>query len=398
MALRTPTSLRNTANFYEDEVISAYASFFVTKRARRGRLKVSGLGEVRQDFESCYYVATGSLDSGKSLVQRRPRFPINLSSNGYTAAIESTHGVYMCGVSGILYKRARSDGPTHVGNDLVMMLEPMTHRGKDSSGVTIMGEKIDGDLVIRIWTEDVQDIPLVVARSEETVRNSGGVIQSTSTLDRYLRLVVNYQGDVADLADALIKVPGVAIHSIGATSEVIKDVGTPAVMDVKHGIGEILGTHGIGHVRMATESKVDVNHAHPFWAYPFPDVTVVHNGQLTNYHKLKRVYEDQGHHFQTGNDSELIAVYLAAKLSEGLDLNQALRSSLDDLDGTFTYLVATKDGIGYAKDRWSAKPLVTMETDDVIAIASEEISLRGVFTEEIELNEPQNSEVMTWLL
>ena len=306
--------------------------------------------------------------------------------------------MYMCGVSGILYKRARSDGPTHVGNDLVMMLEPMTHRGKDSSGVTIMGEKIDGDLVIRIWTEDVQDIPLVVARSEETVRNSGGVIQSTSTLDRYLRLVVNYQGDVADLADALIKVPGVAIHSIGATSEVIKDVGTPAVMDVKHGIGEILGTHGIGHVRMATESKVDVNHAHPFWAYPFPDVTVVHNGQLTNYHKLKRVYEDQGHHFQTGNDSELIAVYLAAKLSEGLDLNQALRSSLDDLDGTFTYLVATKDGIGYAKDRWSAKPLVTMETDDIIAIASEEISLRGVFTEEIELNEPQNSEVMTWLL
>jgi hypothetical protein len=167
---------------------------------------------------------------------------------------------------------------------------------------------------------------------------------------------------------------------------------------VKHGVGEILGTHGIGHVRMATESRVDVNHAHPFWAYPFPDITVVHNGQLTNYHKLKRMYEDQGHHFQTGNDSEIIAVYLAGKLAEGQGLKQALRSSLDDLDGTFTYLVATKDGLGYAKDQWSAKPLVTMETDDVIAIASEEISLRGVFAEEIERIEPQNSEVMTWLL
>jgi hypothetical protein len=110
------------------------------------------------------------------------------------------------------------------------------------------------------------------------------------------------------------------------------------------------------------------------------------------------MYEDQGHHFQTGNDSEIIAVYLAGKLAEGQGLKQALRSSLDDLDGTFTYLVATKDGLGYAKDQWSAKPLVTMETDDVIAIASEEISLRGVFAEEIERIEPQNSEVMTWLL
>ena len=304
----------------------------------------------------------------------------------------------MCGVSGILYKRARSDGPSRIGNDLVRMLEPMTHRGKDSSGVTVMGEQIDGDLVIRIWTENVQDMPLVAARSEETVQHAGGVIQSTSTLDQFLRLVVNYQGEVAHLADALIKVPGVAIHSIGTTSEIIKDIGTTAAMDVKHGVGEILGTHGIGHVRMATESRVDVNHAHPFWAYPFPDVTVVHNGQLTNYHKLKRMYEDEGHHFQTGNDSELIAVYLAAKLSEGLGLDQALRSSLNDLDGTFTYLVATKDGLGFAKDQWSAKPLVTMETDNVIAIASEEISLRGVFAEEIELLEPQNSEVMTWLL
>ena len=175
------------------------------------------------------------------------------------APIQSTLGVTMCGVSGILYKRARFNGLSRVGNDLVMMLEPMTHRGKDSSGVTIMGEQIDGDLVIRIWTENVQDIPLVVARSEDTVQHAGGVIQSTSTLGQFLRLVVNFQGEVADLADALVKVPGVAIHSIGTTSEVIKDIGAPAVMDVKHGIGEILGTHGIGHVRMATESRVDVS-------------------------------------------------------------------------------------------------------------------------------------------
>tara|TARA_Y100000815_G_C13033393_1_gene384013 strand:+ start:63 stop:578 length:516 start_codon:yes stop_codon:yes gene_type:complete len=169
-------------------------------------------------------------------------------------------------------------------------------------------------------------------------------------------------------------------------------------MDSIHSMSQLRGTHGIGHVRMATESLVDVNHAHPFWAYPFTDVTVVHNGQLTNYHKLKRMYEDQGHRFQTGNDSELIAVYLADKLANGDTLDYALRSSLSDLDGTFTYLVSTKDGLGYAKDQWSAKPLVTMETDDIIAIASEEIAFRGMFSQEIDRMEPQNSEVMTWLL
>ena len=206
------------------------------------------------------------------------------------------------------------------------------------------------------------------------------------------------RGRVAALAQALLNTPGVALHSIGETSEVVKDVGTPAVMNNKHLLSRLTGTHGIGHVRMATESRVDVNHAHPFWAYPFPDVTVVHNGQLTNYHKLKRMYEDQGHHFQTGNDSELIAVYLADKLAQGEPLNLALQDSLDDLDGTFTYLVSTRNGLGYAKDQWSAKPLVTMETDDIIAIASEEVALRSVFSQEIDRLEPQKSEVMTWLL
>ena len=304
----------------------------------------------------------------------------------------------MCGVSGILYKNSTTAGSSPVGEDLIKMLEPMTHRGKDSSGITVVGEDLDGDLVIRIWTEDAAQAEDVLDRSEETVARAGGVVGSRRSWGNFLRLIVNYEGAVPELAEALLNTQGVALHSIGETSEVIKDVGTPMVMDNKHDVSQIRGTHGIGHVRMATESRVDVNHAHPFWAYPFTDVTVVHNGQLTNYHKLKRMYQDQGHHFQTGNDSEIIAVYLADKLAQGGSLDQALRDSLDDLDGTFTYLVSTKDGLGYAKDQWSAKPLVTMETDDIIAIASEEIALRGVFANEIDRVEPQKSEVMTWLL
>ena len=304
----------------------------------------------------------------------------------------------MCGVGGILYKRIGSTGQAPIGEDLVKMLESMTHRGKDSSGFTIVGEEFDGDLVIRIWTQDADQAADVLSRAQEAVQKAGGVVRTYSYSGRFLRLTVNFEGDIPVLAEALLNTPGVSLHSIGETSEVIKDTGTPMAMDGIHSMSQLRGTHGIGHVRMATESLVDVNHAHPFWAYPFTDVTVVHNGQLTNYHKLKRMYEDQGHRFQTGNDSELIAVYLADKLANGGTLDYALRSSLSDLDGTFTYLVSTKDGLGYAKDQWSAKPLVTMETDDIIAIASEEIALRGVFSQEIDRMEPQNSEVMTWLL
>ena len=305
----------------------------------------------------------------------------------------------MCGVSGILHKNlAAEDGLPLVGDQLIRMLEPLTHRGRDSSGVTIVGEKPEGDFIVRIWSDNPREAEVVLARAEETVRRFGGVVCSSRRTGQFLRLAVNCEGEPSELAADLLETPGVALHSIGHTSEVIKDVGTPVAMDQRHAIGAISGTHGIGHVRMATESRVDVNHAHPFWAYPFPDVSVVHNGQLTNYHKLRRMYEDQGHHFQTGNDSELIAVYLADRLAQGEALDEALRASLEDLDGTFTYLVATRDGLGYAKDQWSAKPLVTMETDDVIAIASEEIALRGVFDQEIDRAEPQKSEVMTWLL
>ena len=304
----------------------------------------------------------------------------------------------MCGITGIMYKRNLFSDLAPVGADLVRMLDALTHRGKDSSGVTVSGEQLQEDLIVRIWTEDAANAPEVLARSEETLLRVGGVIRSKQSRGEFLRLTVNYEGEVPLLAEALLNTEGVKLHSIGEVSEVVKDVGTPLDMDLRHEVSRLRGTHGIGHVRMATESRVDISHAHPFWAYPFPDVTVVHNGQLTNYHKLKRMYEDVGYRFQTGNDSEVIAVYLADKLAHGESLEEALTDSLDGLDGTFTYLVSTRNGLGYAKDRWSAKPLVTMETDDVIAMASEEVALRTVFTEEIDRHEPQENEVMTWLL
>lgn len=303
----------------------------------------------------------------------------------------------MCGISGIMYMNSGRNGVADVGSDLVKMLDAMAHRGRDSTGFTVVGEELPEDLIVRLWTEDTDTADLTLARVEEAIARAGGVIVSNRARGGFFRLTVNYEGEVARLAEALMKIDDVVIHSIGEASEVVKDVGIATEMDTNHHISRMRGTHGIGHVRMATESKVDITHSHPFWAYPFTDVTVVHNGQLTNYHKLKRHYQSMGHRFLTENDSELIAVYLADKLAQGDPLKSVLTQSLDDLDGTFTYLVSTKDGMGVAKDRWAAKPLVTMQTDDVVAVASEEIALRSVFTDdELDRVEPQENEVLTW--
>lgn len=304
----------------------------------------------------------------------------------------------MCGISGIMHKRVGASGLAPIGEELVRMLDAMKHRGIDSTGITVAGEDPKSDLIVRIWSDPEDDYRARFRAVEESVIAKGGVVKNRQSTDEFLRLNVNYEGDVNALAASLYELPGVTIHSIGQNSEVVKDVGTGVELDDKHGIGTMKGTHGIGHVRLATESRVDITHSHPFWAYPFPDVTVVHNGQLTNYHKMKRRYEDRGHRFQTENDSELIAVYLAEKLALGAGLEDALYDSLEDLDGSFTYLVSTDQGMGSAKDPLALKPLVLMETDDVVALASEEVALRSVFDEEIERVEPQQNEVMTWLI
>ena len=115
---------------------------------------------------------------------------------------------------------------------------------------------------------------------------------------------------------------------------------------------------------MATESDVDISGAHPYWAYPFNDVAVVHNGQLTNYFQWKRRLERSGHRFKSECDSEIIAVYLAEKMSDGASLEDAMRESLDELDGVFTYIAVTEDALGVAKDEMAAKPLVLYEGDE----------------------------------
>ena len=187
------------------------------------------------------------------------------------------------------------------------------------------------------------------------------------------------------------------VFSIGASLEIIKDIGSAHDVDERYDVHEFKGSHGLGHVRLATESEVKPEAAHPFWATGFGDIAIVHNGQITNYWKMRRRLEQRGFEFTTDNDSELIAVYLADKLSQGIELRHALETSIDDLDGTFSFLVSTKDEIGYAKDRLAVKPMIMYENDDLVAVASEEVSLNRLFPgQTLNTYEPPPGTFNTW--
>jgi glutamate synthase domain-containing protein 1 len=302
----------------------------------------------------------------------------------------------MCGIAGILYKNHA--GP--LGNTLIRMVTDLNRRGHDSTGLALYSALPEGNLVICLKVEEdaFSETAQWQTRIAETARDFGSVKQS-SRAGQYVRLIMDYEGEYEELASALEECgDGVEVFSMGQRLEIYKQVGDAPDLDAVFGISRFQGTHGIAHTRMATESCVDISHSHPFWARPFPDISVVHNGHITNYHKLRRRLEIKGHHFNTGNDSEVIAVFIADKMQAGATLEEAVKETITALDGTFTYLVATGDSIGYARDQFGAKPLVVTETDDFVAIASEEAALRKAFSFELDCREAAAREVQTWRL
>ena len=229
------------------------------------------------------------------------------------------------------------------------------------------------------------------------MKESGATVSSIEgPSDHAMTVTFGFDGDLKRLADYIEDVRGTEVLSLGRSLEIIKDLGDAETVAADYELDGFVGTHAIGHARMATESDVDIANAHPYWAYPFPDVAVVHNGQLTNYHRWRRRLERAGHRFQSECDSEIIAVYLAERMAQGDSLEDSMRRSLGELDGVFTYICVTEDALGVAKDELGAKPLVLYESDDIVALASEEIAIRKVVDREIETYDPYEGAVMVW--
>jgi hypothetical protein len=287
------------------------------------------------------------------------------------------------------------------------MLQSLKHRGPDSTGFALYGNPKSGEHVLRFKVAEQEDMrhgfqihDQVIERRAEVDRRLDelGVrrVSEEEATEYAFRYWISFDGDMKKLADYIEDVEGAEILSIGNALELVKDLGDADVVSGQYGLSEFDGTHAIGHTRMATESDVDIRSAHPYWAYPFNDISVVHNGQLTNYWGFRREMERRGHRFMSNCDSELIAVYLADRMERGEELEAAMHRSVDELDGVFTYVVATADKLGMAKDVMAAKPMVLYESDDFVALASEEVAIRSVFPHEIDTYDPYEGEVMVW--
>jgi len=283
----------------------------------------------------------------------------------------------MCGIAGLIAK----DSPT-LGNDLINMLKELGHRGKDATGVAIYENRDTVDLRVSMTDGQYQADLAEIIKKYGLVSNDR-IYQGQGIFTFYEASIGMDAARVSDLNWDIDSHPNICVHSLGRRLKVYKDEGSAVELQNRHKIPAIQGSHGIGHVRLATESVENINFAHPFISYIHPELAIVHNGQFTNYFNMRRKMESWGVRFKTNNDSEMAAHFLAYQMSEkGKDLEEALHVGLETFDGVFTLLVSTSNQIGALRDRLGIKPMLFFENEDAtVLFGSEQICLTPIVSD-----------------
>lgn len=290
----------------------------------------------------------------------------------------------MCGIAGRIL-----NAPGQVGRDLVELMDAQEHRGADSTGFAIYGVPRESGYVVRAMGFDRGALGKDLEDFRAILRDHGGDFIDEPTWDdsrdkHYsVRMTVTDPRDLAEWTRSADEIcERLEMQSVGRSLEIIKDTGGAYAVADKHGVRDMIGSHGLGHARLATESDVRPNASHPFWARPFADVAIVHNGQITDYYTWRDKLERRGYRFLTYNDSELIAVWVSDRMKQGLDLETALTRSIAEIDGVFTFMIGMPGRIGWAKDRFAMKPLVVVNESGEIAAATEEQAVRRIHDED----------------
>lgn len=293
----------------------------------------------------------------------------------------------MCGIAGRIL-----NAPGTVGRDLVALMAAQEHRGADSTGFAVYGAPMDSGYILRgmgfnkAQMDDDLDLFRATLKEHGSDFLSDPAIVTDAHKHYCFRMEISDPRNLAAWVTDTDELSGrIEIQSCGRSLEIVKDIGGSEEVGEKHKVHDMIGTHGLGHARLATESSVLPNASHPFWARPFSDVAIVHNGQITDYYTQRDHLQRQGYRFLTENDSELIAVWVSDQMKQGLTMEAALRKSITSIDGVFTFMIATPDGIGYAKDRFAMKPLVVIEQAGELAAATEEQAVRMVFADECDV-------------
>jgi len=270
----------------------------------------------------------------------------------------------MCGIVGLYLKNKALE--SQLGALFEPMLQAMTDRGPDSAGFAIYGDEVkDGwvKLTLPATTENF-DWKALMGALEGRLGCSLDWFQNASAA------VLKIQAAEAPVRQALAELaPSVRIMSAGQSIEILKGMGLPVEISQRFGLAKMKGSHIIGHTRMATESAVTMEGSHPFSTGA--DLCLVHNGSLSNHFRLRQELKREGIHFETENDTEVAAGYLAWRLQQGDSLKEALDHSLEALDGFFTFAIGTRNGFAVIRDPIACKPAILAETDDYVAMASE---------------------------
>ena len=299
----------------------------------------------------------------------------------------------MCGIVGY-FRKAEGEGP--LGEVMLRMITALGCRGPDSTGLALYGGTRQSGAVVRVKLAEAKEAApqtLAILKALADVTD----VTASALAAGVLRVELGNGAAAAAVERAVLRsAPGSEVFSIGRRLDLVKRVGTAADLDASFQIRSFTGTHAIGHTRLATESQVDISHSQPFWAHGYPDLATVHNGHITNYVKLRDLFEMRGHTFYTHNDSEIIPAYLAEQMGRRATLETALRQSVADLDGSFSYLAATATEFGFAKDSFSAKPLLMAETDEAVVVATEEIAIFAACGREAHAAELPAREVRVW--
>ncbi len=270
----------------------------------------------------------------------------------------------MCGIVGLFAKSTEIE--ESLGEHLAAMLAQMSDRGPDSAGVAVYRDPApSGASKLTLFSADALQAWAALGGQ---LRNAFGGAPEPSVRASHAVFVVD--AEAAD-AEAWIRDthPGLRVMSAGRSIEIYKETGRPEEFIRQFALADFRGTHALGHTRMATESRVTTAGSHPFSTGL--DVCLVHNGSLSNHNRLRRELQREGIEFQTENDTEVAAGYLAWRLHEGASLEQALEGCLEDLDGFYTFLVGTADGFAVLRDPIACKPAVLAETEDWVAMGSE---------------------------
>jgi glutamate synthase domain-containing protein 1 len=267
----------------------------------------------------------------------------------------------MCGIVG-LFLKDRALEP-ELGVLLAGMLITLCDRGPDSAGFAVYGAGIPGTIKLTIRGPRGCDYEAVIRQLQ-----AGAQALPHAVRDTHLVMTVP-QAQEAAVRAKIAAMPDLALVGSGRRMEIFKEVGRPDRVAQRFGLGTMAGSHGIGHTRMATESAVTTDGAHPFTTGP--DQCLVHNGSLSNHNALRRDLIREGLAFQTENDTEVAAGYMSWRMREGDSLEQTLNSSLTALDGFYTFVVGTESGFGVLRDPIACKPAVMAETDRLVAFGTE---------------------------